>query len=159
MNETIVLDARPLSQIAHPRKFDDISDWFNSIVAVGCRVVIPEVIDYEVRRGLLRIPARRQIARLDGMIEVFHFDPITRPIMRDAAHIWAEARMMGKPFTSDDRLDGDAILIAQVRALGDPRNLTVITENVRRPDRMGGSAPGVHLRPFVPAMRWQEFEV
>jgi predicted nucleic acid-binding protein len=78
---------------------------------------------------------------------VFLVDPITRPIMRDAAHIWAAARKMGKPFTSDKRLDGDAILIAQVRALGNLERLTVITENVK------------HLEPFIPAVRWQDFEI
>lgn len=147
MNFSVVLDTRPVSQIAHPRKFDDVTDWFGRVVEAGYRVVIPEVVDYEVRRGLLRIPAPRQIERLDDMGEDFHFDPITRPIMQDAAHVWAEARNRGTPFTDDDRLDGDAILIAQVRALGDPDALAVITENTR------------HLRPFVPAMRWQEFHV
>lgn len=143
MNFSVVLDTRPVSQIAHPRKFRDITDWFGRVVEAGYRVVIPEVVDYEVRRGLLRIPAPRQIERLDDIVEDFHFDPI----MQDAAHVWAEARRRGTPFTADDRLDGDAILIAQVRALGDPGALTVITENV------------AHLRPFVPAMRWQGFEV
>jgi predicted nucleic acid-binding protein len=147
MRKTVVLGARPLSQIAHSRKFDDITTWFDRVVEAGYRVVIPEVVDYEVRRGLLRIPARRQIQRLDDLVEDAHFDPITRPIMQDAAHVWADARNRGTPFTADDRLDGDAILIAQVRALGDPAALTVITENV------------AHLRPFVPAMRWQEFDV
>lgn len=147
MDPTLVLDARPLSQIAHPRKFKHITAWFERVVNAGYRVVIPEVIDYEVRRGLLRIPATRQIARLDAMIEDFHFDPITRPIMQDVAHVWAEARNRGTPFTGDDRLDGDAILIAQVRALGDLKQVAVITENVG------------HLRPFVPAVRWQDFAV
>ena len=146
MNETIILDARPLSQIVHPRKFDSISTWFDRVIEAGYRIVIPVVIDYEVRRGLLRIPAPRQLERLDGMGDVFHFDPITRPIMHDAAHIWAEARNRGEAFTADDRLDADAILIAQVRALGDLDAVTVITENLR------------HLKPFVPAARWQEFE-
>jgi predicted nucleic acid-binding protein len=144
---TIVLDARPLSQIVHPRKFQEISAWFNRAVNSGYRIVIPEVIDYEVRRGFLRIPAYRQLERLDEMCEVFHFDPITRPIMQDAAHVWAEARQMGRPFTSDDRLDGDAILIAHTRALGDLEAVAVITENA------------MHLKPFVPALSWEVFEV
>ncbi len=147
MTEMFVLDARPVSQIVHPRKFRDVKTWFKSNLKAGRRAVLPEVIDYEVRRGLLRIPAPAQIERLDFLREGVHFDPITRPIMYDAAHIWAKARNMGKPFTSDNRLDGDAILIAQVRALGDPDKLTVITENA------------AHLEPFVPAMLWSDFEV
>lgn len=147
MIKTIVLDAGPVSKIVHPRKFRDIKIWFQSALASGRNAVLPEIIDYEVRRGLLRIPAAAQLERLDFLRKGIYFDPITRPIMHDAAHIWAKARNMGKPFTSDDRLDGDAILIAQIRALGDPEQLTVITENVK------------HLEPFVSAMRWQDFEV
>jgi predicted nucleic acid-binding protein len=147
MSRTVVLDARPLSQIAHPRKFEGITDWFARVVEARHGVVIPEVVDYEVRRGLLRIPATRQLERLDDFAEDFHFDPITRPIMQDAAHVWADARNRGIPFTADDRLDSDAILIAQVRALGDLDALAVITENED------------HLEPFVPAMRWQAFHV
>ena len=147
MRETIVLDARPLSQIVHPRKFESVTAWFDRAVEAGYRVVVPEVVDYEVRRGLLRIPASRQLGRLDELIEGLYFDPITRPIMHDAAHIWAEARNRGEAFTADDRLDADAILIAHVRALGDLRAVTVITENLR------------HLEPFVPAARWQDVGV
>lgn len=145
MINTIVLDARPLSQIVHPRKFDAITEWFGEIVSAGYRIVIPEIIDYEVRRGLLRIPASRQLERLDRLIDGAHFDPITRTIMQDAAHIWADARNRGRPFTSDKRLDADAILIAHVRALGDPQQVTVITKNIK------------HLKPFVPAVWWDNF--
>jgi hypothetical protein len=67
--------------------------------------------------------------------------------MQDAAHVWAKARNAGRPFTSDDRLDGDAILIAQVRALGALDQIAVITENTQ------------HLAPFVSAVRWQDFEI
>ena len=146
-SSTVVLDARPLSQIVHPRKFKEITAWLGRMVDAGHRVVIPEIVDYEVRRGLLRIPAPRQIERLDRLIEGVHFDPLTRSIMQDAAHVWAEARRRGQPFTSDERLDGDAILIAQVRALGDLRRVTVVTENVR------------HLGRFVPATPWQDLTV
>lgn len=148
MRKTIVLDARPLSQIVHPREFGAISKWFDYAASAGHNFVVPEIVDYEVRRGLLRVPAPAQLKRLDRLLKQgVQFEPITRPIMLDAAHVWAEARMMGKPFTSDDRLDGDAILIAQVRALGDPRKIAVITENVQ------------HLERFIPAMRWQDVKV
>lgn len=145
--DTVVLDARPLSQIVHPRKFEDITDWFGRVIEAGYRIVIPEVVDYEVRRGLLRIPARKQLDQLDALGEALYFAPLSRSVMQDAAHVWAEARNRGRPFTSDDRLDGDAILIAQTRALGDLDRIGVITENVQ------------HLSPFVPAVQWEDFEI
>lgn len=145
--ERVVLDAGPLSKIAHPRKFEDITAWFERVVLTGYRVVVLGVTDYEVRRGLLRIPARRQLRELDIIKQDALYVPITDAAMQAAAHVWAEARRAGRPFTSDDRLDGDAILVAQVRALGDVAKSVVVTENEK------------HLAPFVPAVRWEAFEI
>jgi predicted nucleic acid-binding protein len=117
------------------------------VIKAGDRVVIPEVVDYEVRRGLLRIPARKQLTQLDALGEALYFSSLSRSVMKDASHVWADARNRGQPFTSDERLDGDAILIAQTRALGDLGRIGVITENVQPPS------------PFVPAVRWHDFEV
>lgn len=144
---TVVLDAGPLSKIAHPRKFEEITAWLDRVMEAGYRVVIAGITDYEVRRGLLRIPARRQLRELDTLKSTTLYVPITDAAMQAAAHVWADARNRGTPFTSADRLDGDAILIAQVRALGDPARLVVVTENER------------HLAPFVPAVRWEAFEI
>ena len=47
--------------------------------------------------------------------------------MRRAAEIWAECRAKGFPFSDDKRLDGDAILIAQVESLGS--ETTAMTSN------------------------------
>jgi hypothetical protein len=44
MIETIVLDARPLSQIAHPRKFKPISDWFNQLIELGITSLYPKLL-------------------------------------------------------------------------------------------------------------------
>ncbi len=145
MSSTVVLDARPLSQIVHPRKYRKITEWSKDVVASGRRVVIPEIVDYEVRRGLLRIPARRQLEQLDRIKQTLYYDPLTTELMMAAAQVWADARNMGRPFTSDDRLDGDAILVAQAQALGDRRSVTVITENEK------------HLKPFVTTSHWQDF--
>lgn len=145
MSSTIVLDARALSQIAHPRKHTDISEWFLDVAASGRRIVLPEIVDYEVRRGLLRIPAPRQIEELDALKESLYYFPLTTELMLNAAQIWADARRSGRPFTADDRLDGDAILIAQVHALGDRRSVTLITNNRQ------------HFAHYVEAMWWPEF--
>lgn len=73
-------------------------------------------------------------------------------VLQDAAHVWAEARTRGIPSTDDDRLgderlDGDAIRIAPVRALGDLTHVAVTPDNMP------------YLEPFVPAVRRQDFEV
>lgn len=52
MIEVIVLDSSPLGRLVHPRLNVPISDWLDEILAAGVTVYIPEIIDYEVRRGL-----------------------------------------------------------------------------------------------------------
>lgn len=145
MSSIVVLDSSPVGRIVHPSKFRDITAWFRDVVVSGRRVVLPEIIDYEVRRGLLRIPSTRQLQNLDSIKQGVYYDPLTTEVMMDAADVWAEARNMDRPFTSDDRLDGDAIFVAQARGLGDRRSVTAITENEK------------HLTPFLTVSRWQDF--
>lgn len=145
MASIVVLDSRPVSQIVHPHSFPEITLWFNEILRTDRRVVLTEIVDYEVRRGLLRIPAPRQVTNLDDLRDIVLYSPITTDIMRDAAAVWADARRRGRPFTADDRLDGDAILIAQSRALGDRRRVVLVSENTN------------DFGHYVEASRWQDF--
>jgi hypothetical protein len=49
----IALDSGPLGALAHPRRNIDIAAWLDGVLAAGVVVYLPEIIDYEVRRGLL----------------------------------------------------------------------------------------------------------
>ena len=143
MNSIIVLDARPLLQICHPRKWQGISDWSAEAVASGWRIVIPEITDYEVRRLLLKRGATRQLKELNGNVEDLYYAPLTTALMREAAQVWAEAENSGHRFGHPKTLNADAILVAQTQAMGE--DVTVITKNVR------------HLAPFVEAVWWTDF--
>jgi predicted nucleic acid-binding protein len=145
MSSIVALDARPITQIAHPRKFDAISEWVERVAASGRRVVVPEVADYEARRGLLRKEAPRQLEELDVLLDSVLYLPLDTAQMRRAAEVWADARQSGRPFTDDDRLDGDAILIAQTEELGDRRSVTFITKNEK------------HFSHYINAMWWKDF--
>ena len=142
MNSIIVLDARPLLQICHPRKWQGISDWSAEAVASGWRIVIPEITDYEVRRLLLKRGATRQLKELNGNVEDLYYAPLSTELMREAAQVWAEAENSGHRFGHPKTLNADAIL-AQTQAMGE--DVTVITKNVR------------HLAPFVEAVWWTDF--
>jgi predicted nucleic acid-binding protein len=143
MNSIIVLDARPLLQICHPRKWQGISDWSAEAVASGWRIVVPEITDYEVRRLLLKRGATRQLKELNGNVEDLYYAPLTTALMREAAQVWAEAENSGHRFGHPKTLNADAILVAQTQAMGE--DVTVITKNVR------------HLAPFVEAVWWTHF--
>lgn len=153
MSSTVVLDATPASQLAHPEKFAGIKEWLQDVIASGRRVVLPEVSDYEARRGFQylrekhprRQKVRRRISRLDDLAGDLYYAPITTGQMKRAADVWGEAKFKGLTFGPPKALSADAILIAQAESFGDKRSVTVITAN---PD---------HLTPYVRAVWWENF--
>jgi len=111
------------------------------LVLAGVRVVIPEIVDYEVRRELLRANKLRGLRRLDEFVDQAEYLPITTLAMRQAAVFWAEARQQGQPTAGDKTIDADVILAAQAFTLVDGE-VTIATTNVG------------HLSRFVPAQLW-----
>jgi predicted nucleic acid-binding protein len=114
--------------------------WLASLLAVGRRVIVPEITDYEVRRELIRIQSHAAIANLDALGSRLEYLPLTTATMRLAAELWAQARRAGQPTAPDPALDGDVILAAQALGLNAP--VVVATSN-----------PG-HLSRYVPAVLW-----
>ena len=54
---TIILDSGPLGLITNPNPAPQniaCADWLKTLLSAGTRVVIPEIVDYEIRRELLR---------------------------------------------------------------------------------------------------------
>lgn len=108
---------------------------------------MPEIIDYEHRRALLRRDASRQVERLNRFKQVFGYEPLTTEVMLTAAQFWAEARKRGLPTDTERALDVDVILAAQARVLEQSgHRVLVATTNPR------------HLSRFVDARLWQEIE-
>ena len=143
--QTIILDTGPLGLLAMRRgipESDDCKDWLDHILTRGTRVIIPEIADYELRRELLRLDRSASVARLDRFCSVLEYLPLTTSVMRDAAGLWALARREGRPTADDKALDGDVILAAQARSLGDAETL-VATTNVG------------HLSRYVMAALWR----
>jgi predicted nucleic acid-binding protein len=147
MTQIVVLDSGPLGLVLHPRATPDAEDcreWLLSLLDRAARVVIPAIVDYEIRREFLRADKTASIRRLDRLINTSHFEPLTTDALRLAAQFWADARKQGRATTSDLRLDADVILAAQARLFpslpGD--DVVVATTNAR------------HLSLFVPAQDW-----
>ena len=147
----LLLDSNVLSRLCHPAKAEnvDLGAWLAGLLAREAdqvQVYVPEISDYEVRRGLLhvalrsRVPTTRSLKRLDQLTELLSYLPLHTPVLRRAAELWAQSRSTGLPTAPAETLDGDVILAAQALDVGG----IVVTENTR------------HLRRFVPAFRWQE---
>jgi hypothetical protein len=66
--------------------------WYIQAMANGAMVAIPEIADYEVRRGLILSGATDGVERLDKLhAELGHYIPISTAEMRKAAELWADA--------------------------------------------------------------------
>jgi hypothetical protein len=144
----IVLDSTPLGLLAQrpgATEADACRQWLANQTAKGLRAVVPEIIDYEVRRELIRAGKSTSVTRLDRFLTSPPVDyvPITTGAMRLAADLWAKARRQGTPTSHPHALDVDVILSAQVLAAGmHPTDFIVATGNV------------AHLSRFVPAALW-----
>lgn len=141
----MMLDAGPLGLITNPKlspESEACTQWLQTPITSGSRVIIPEIADYEVRRELLRANKTRGISRLDDLAKSIEYLPITTAAIRKAAKLWAEARQQGQPTAGDKTIDGDMILVAQAITLGIP-DIVIVTTNVG------------HLSRFIAAELWQ----
>jgi predicted nucleic acid-binding protein len=139
----ILLDGGPLGLVSNPKATEagrECREWMRSLIAGGVRICLPEIIDYELRRELLRANKTQGLARLDLLKNSIHYLPITTPIMLKAAELWADVRRRGLPTADSKALDGDVILAAQALAA----NGIVATENVG------------HLSRIVSAKHWRD---
>jgi predicted nucleic acid-binding protein len=126
----ILLDSYPLGALSHPQPDINIVRWAAACQTAGHRIYVPEVIDYEVRRELLRARKYSGVRNLDALKAAFQFLPITNPAMLLAADLWAQSRQSGLPTGDPKKLDIDVILAAQALTLGVPAaDLIVATSN------------------------------
>ena len=152
MSRVVALDAGPLGLVTNPKRSPEsvaCAQWLQALVATGSRVVLPEIADYEVRRELLRGNRAAGLQRLDALVALVEYVPLTTAAMRQAAAFWAEgaeARQRGRPTADDQALDGDVILAAQVATL-ESSNGVVATTNVG------------HLSRYVQAALWRDIPV
>lgn len=156
MSRIVVLDSGVLSEVIRPaghNSGDLVRAWMLQVIEMGGSICIPEIADYEVRRELLRAGKAASVRRLDALLHELPdtYLPMTRPVMRRAAELWAEMRNRGQPTAAPAALDGDVILAAAYQVavepfLADPLAGVVATTNVG------------HLSLMVPAADWRDIE-
>ena len=141
----ILLDGGPLGLISNPKAAEagfECREWMKALIAGGAWICLPEIIDYELRRELLRANKAQGLSRLDLLKGSLPYLPITTPIMLKAAELWADVRRRGMPTADPKALDCDVILAAQALVV----NGIVATENV------------AHLSRLVRAKHWRDIE-
>lgn len=148
MTWTIVLDSGPLGFVTHPKPEAEnlaCALWLEKRLDEGCRIIVPAIVDYEVRRELIRAKKNASLRRLDAFCDAHDFLSITDAHLRHAAELWATIRQQGRPTAPDPAIDGDVILAVQVLSLNDPTAVVATTNPT-------------HLSLFVTADLWQNIE-
>ena len=150
MSLVILLDSSPLRLVTQRQGVsaaDDCRQWGEPCELAGARILVPAIVDYEVRRELLRTRKVAAIARLDTFIraEPERWIALTDTVFRLAAELWARSRQQGLPTADPKELDVDVILSAQALTLGvPPDDVVVATTNIG------------HLSRFVNARLWTD---
>jgi predicted nucleic acid-binding protein len=141
----VILDSGPLGMIVHPgnqAEVDACQEWFGNLLTQGACIILPEIVNYEIRRELLRLKKTASLLTLDRLSATLEYLPLTTEMMRHAADLWAQVRQQGKPTSDAQALDVDVILAAQALSFK-AADTIVATTNVG------------HLSRFVTAKRWQ----
>ena len=148
MTQIVLLDSTPVGLITNPKATPlaiECQQWLERLIDRGFHVVLPEIIDYEIRRELLRVNKMKSIRRLDELKSALTYLPITTEVMLRAAQMWAQVRQQGKPTADNKALDGDVILAAQAILIGSEEYPSIVaTSNPK------------HLSLFVNARDWQD---
>ena len=142
-----MLDSSPVGLITNPKAnplAKDCQQWFYTLLQRKYKVILPEIVDYEIRRELLRANKLSGLRRLDQLKSEILYLPITTEIMLKAAELWAKARQQGKPTADNQALDGDVILASQALALKNIDYEVIIATSNKK-----------HLSLFTEAENWQ----
>ena len=152
MTFIVLLDSGPLGLVTHPKaglEADACKQWLRDLPRQGHLALVPEIIDYETRREMLRGSSSNALSRLDALKAFGNYLPLTTQAMLQAADFWASARLRGIPLADRLALDADVILCAQAATLlpsfwSMPNaSIVIATMNV------------AHLSQFADARPWQ----
>jgi predicted nucleic acid-binding protein len=147
VTKVVVLDTGPLSRACDPARNVELYHWLEGLLASGFVIVVPEIADYEARRGMLHRRMTRALRRLDQLKSTLEYSTLSTPIMMRAAELWAQARRRGRPTADVKELDGDVILAAQAE---DAQSRLACDEIVIATENIG------HLSQFISVKRWKE---
>ena len=148
MSKVVFLDSSIVGMVTNPKVTPNNLEcryWLESLQSNKYILIFPEIVDYEIRRELLRAGKTKGIKKLDQLKTIIRYLPLNTETMLKASELWAEARNRGKPTAHPEALDGDVILAAQALLVAEVGNEVIIaTTNVK------------HLSQFIDAREWRK---
>lgn len=147
----ILLDTGIVGIVTNPKvssfEAKNCKQWFKRLLNRGEEFILPEIVDYELRRELLRANKSQGLKRLDELKQIITYLPLNTEVILLAAQFWANTRNQGKPTADNQSLDGDVILAAQAKYEElKGYSVVIVTTNTK------------HLSLFVDARQWQDID-
>jgi predicted nucleic acid-binding protein len=81
-------------------------------------VIVPAIVNYELKRELLRARKTVGLTRLDAFAAPDRYLPLSDEALRLAADLWAKSRQIGRLTAHPQSLDIDVITAAQAISAG-----------------------------------------
>ena len=147
----IILDSGPVGLVTNPKRSVEArscEEWLESLSYTSHEIVLPEIIDYEIRRELIRARKRIGLESLDRLKKNATFLPIDSDTLLKAAEFWADAHWRGIPTAHEASLDIDVILAAQTWMYQTEGEVAIIATLNKK-----------HLAQFVPAEHWKDIHL
>jgi tRNA(fMet)-specific endonuclease VapC len=123
---TYLLDTNVLSAII--RKETLAEKRFRQAVTDEDALLLSFVVFYEVKRGLLKRDAKKQMAVLDHLANQLAWCDVIQDDWEQAAQLWAAREKIGRPIE-----DADVLIAAQAKRFG----AILVTDNERDFDNLG----------------------
>jgi tRNA(fMet)-specific endonuclease VapC len=130
-----LLDTDVLSEVLKG-KHRQVAQSAEQYVREHQRFTFSAITLYEIERGLLARRATRMLAQFDEIVRSSRVLPVSTPVLRRAARLWADAKTAGQP-------QNDADLLIAATALED--GLSLVTGNRRHFDWI----PGLELESWA----------
>jgi len=83
-----------------------VTERFTAILTPDNLIIACPLVWYEVRRGLLKRDARRQMSRFEELFQAFIWQDYTVADWTLAAELWAQRQTQGSPIADADLLIG-----------------------------------------------------
>ncbi len=123
---TYLLDTNILSAII--RREAHTEQRFRQAVADDEMLLLSIVVFYEVKRGLLKRDAKKQMVTFEHLANQFAWCDTVQADWEQAAQLWAEREKAGRPIE-----DADLLIAAQAKRLG----AILVTDNEKDFDGLG----------------------
>ncbi len=120
MAQTYLLDTNMITGIL--RRDAKVASRLREALSADARIIMSPVVYYEIRRGLLRRDAKKQLGFFEQLAETFPWNDLLRPDWETASEWWASETSHGRT-----PQDADLLIAAQARRL----SAVLVTDNER----------------------------